>query len=167
MKEESTHESESDLMTQSQFVGSIALVRRWFGEEERWLARWDDRTHLLDFVRAERLEGESYRESIDREVAWALRLERNRDYIVSSTPRLHFQAPLDVPGQCEPVFYVVQFFVVDLYGRHAARALDADVLNRWCRPMELKAGHTVDGRPIAPGLQTLLARTELIPCYGE
>ena len=152
------------MMTQSQFVGSIALVRRWFGEEERWLARWNDREHVLDFVRAERLEGESYRESIDREVAWTLRLERNRDYIVSSVPRLHFQAPLEIPGHCMPVYFVVQFYVVDLYGQRATHALDADASNRWCRPVELKVGRTAEGRPIAPQLQ---ARTEAIPCHGE
>ncbi|WP_145368993.1 hypothetical protein [Maioricimonas rarisocia] len=154
-------------MTQAQFVGSIALIRRWFGEKERWLARWDERAQVLDFVHAERLEGESYRESIDREVAWTLDLQRKRDYIVSSAPRLHFQAPLEIPGQCTPVFFVVQFFVVDLYGQQAARTIDADDRNQWCRPAELKAGQSADGRAIAPGLHALLARTEAIPSHGE
>ncbi|MFG0334448.1 MAG: hypothetical protein ACF8TS_13875 [Maioricimonas sp. JB049] len=155
------------MMTQSQFVGSIALVRRWFGEEERWLARWDEQAQALDFVYSERLEGESYRESIDREIAWTLRLQRKRDYIVSSVPRLHFQAPLEIPGQCTPVYYVVQFFVVDLYGQRAAGTLDADALNQWCRPAELREGRTTDGRAIAPGLHVLLARTDAIPSHGS
>src|SRR5690606_35600978 len=84
----------------------------------------------LRLLQAERLEKESYREVVDREVAWTLRLARGRDFIVSSAPRAHFQGVIP-QGNGEDVFYVAEFYVVDLFGSGAYSILVNDPANRW------------------------------------
>ena len=106
--------------TVQKFVGSIALIRHPESPESSWLAyHSQQRDVLLRLVTSERLEGESYRECIEREIAWELRLRRGKDYIVSRVPRLHFEQPVQIPGEPEPVYFIVEFFVVDLYGSAA------------------------------------------------
>ncbi|CAK9000744.1 Transglutaminase-like superfamily protein [Durusdinium trenchii] len=99
------------------YVRAVGLLRRWYGDESRWLVRWDERLQAGRFIEAERLEDESFRESLDRELGWVLRLGRKQDYIVSSVPRLHFQRDYEVCGVEGPLQVVVEFYVVELYGQ--------------------------------------------------
>ena len=61
---------------------------------------------------------------------------------------------------------VVEFYVVDLYGRKAAQKLEQDHL-RWVSGAEIKLGVTGDGRAIDPLQQKLLAKAEVIPVWSE
>ena len=51
------------------FTGSVALLRHPEQLEHLWLAHWDSRRQYFDFVTAERLDDESFRECLDREIA--------------------------------------------------------------------------------------------------
>lgn len=148
------------------FVGSIALIRRFENEQTRWLVQHHECSNICRLIQAERLEEESFRECIDREVSWALSLERNKDYIISSVPRLHLEVQLRAPGKEEGDKIVVEFYVVDLYGRKAAGKLDQENLY-WVTGAELKLGVTGDGRAIDPLQQKLLAKAEVIPVWSE
>ena len=113
----------------------IALVRRWFNDQSHWLVLTDSEESERRFVEAERLEQESFRESIDREVAWQLGLRRGKDYIISSVPRLHLELPVTVNHECsgeaEARFDIVEFYLIELFGRQSRAALDQNSKVEW------------------------------------
>ena len=114
------------------FVGSIALVRPKIGSGENlWLGRWNEFTECYALPCVRKPEHLGYRESLDDSLSEELPLVRGKDYIVSSVPRLHFQSPLELPGECLASWVVVQFFVVELFGSEAKSKLDADRQHRW------------------------------------
>lgn len=149
------------------FVGSLALVRQVQDGRTTWLARWHEQSGRYGFIEADRLEGESYRECIDREVAWSLGLKRGKDYIVSSTPRLHLELQSQPPGESEMMWFIVEFYVVDLYGSTALETIDADAGNRWLTAEELHQGKTSDGIPLSERLTMLLAKSDVILPWDE
>ena len=68
----------------SSFVGSVGMIRHPAQGERLWLVIWDAEQGHFDFVIAEKLENDSFREALQREVAWILPLDRKRDFIISS-----------------------------------------------------------------------------------
>ena len=64
--------------------GSLALIRHPKAREWEWLLRWSDERGQFETLTAARLESESFREALDREIAWQLDLRRSKDYIISS-----------------------------------------------------------------------------------
>lgn len=144
------------------FSGSIALFRHPEQLEHLWLARWDSRRRQFDFVKAERLEHESFRECLDRELAWTLQLRRGKDYLISSMARLHLEAPLRLPNEDEDSLIEVEFYIVDFYGRAGRAVIEEDPATRWLSSDEVLSGVTADGKPVAPSLVTLLTKADVI-----
>ena len=64
------------------FVGSLGLVRSSAGSPARWLLM---KRAQLEFIHADRLSGDSYRDCIVREITWTLNLHRQKDCLVSSS----------------------------------------------------------------------------------
>jgi hypothetical protein len=141
------------------FVGSIAMIRRFEDEKVLWLTRWHHTCQRLRLIRAPRLEHESWRECLDREIAWALQLRRGRDYIISRVPRLHFDTILEQPHNCR---YVTEFYVVDLYGRNGRTQACQDELNCWLSSDALLSGTSPDGRRIDEVDVELLNRSRIL-----
>ena len=146
----------------TKFVGPIALIRHPDRGEGLWLALWNTEARQFEFVTAPRLESESYRECIDREIAWRLRLRRSRDYIVSSVARLHLDAPLPSPGDAGVTFFVVEFYVVDLYGGSAWVTVNNNPDTRWLSSQELLSGECHEGKPVSGQLVMLLKKADVI-----
>lgn len=144
------------------YVRAVGLLRRWYGDEPRWLVRWDERLQAGRFIEAERLEEESLRESLDRELGWVLRLGRKQDYIVSSVPRLHFQRDYDVCGAESRLQVVVEFYVVELYGEGAAEQLSKDGLNQWWSAGEIVAGQNAEEQPLWNWHQQLVVDADIL-----
>lgn len=153
-------------MTDS-FVGAIALIRRFVDEQCFWLVRRESlpgEHGKLGLLQSERLEKESYRELIDREVGWILKLDRGRDYIVSSVPRAHFQGLVEtIAGG---TLFVMEFYVVDLFGGRAATRLDRDSANEWLSTAELFAEINT-GSDLDPVQKRLLQLAEVIRPDGS
>lgn len=141
------------------FVGSIAMIRRFEGEEILWLARWSSACQRLRLVRAPRLEQESWRECLDREISWTLQLRRGRDYIISRVPRLHFDTLLEDPYNCR---YIAEFYVVDLYGKRGRERACQDEVNCWLTADQLLAGEAPDGRLVDEVDVELLNRSGIL-----
>ena len=141
---------------------SIALIRKPAAHGTAWLARWDDGQQYYDFVMAEPLEDESFRECIDREVGWVLRLDRQRDYLVANMARLNLEFQARLPGHSEPAQVTAVFYAVDLYRKAAWHQVDADPLNRWLSSKEICRGKTGDGQRINPLVTFLIRRSEVI-----
>ncbi len=144
------------------FVGSVALIRHPEHEEQQWLLKWSEPRQHYRMVTAERLEGESYRDCIDREIAWDLALQRNKDYLISSMSRLHIEEIMQVSGDCSETFFILEFFAADLYGKTSKSQIEADQTTRWISSREVLNGVTHTGERIDPYLVALLNKYELI-----
>lgn len=144
------------------FCRSIALIRKPTEHRTSWLARWQDRGRWFDFIMAEPLGDESFRECIDREVGWVLDLERERDYLVSNMAQINLDFSDALPGDAHETQILVAFYVVDLYRKSAWQKVDADRENFWLTAEQIYAGHAQDGRPINPNLRFLIRHSEVI-----
>ena len=150
------------------FEGSIGLIRHPEEVERLWLAVWDDRNYHFDFVVAERLENDSFRECLDREIAWTLPLRSGKDYLISSVARLHLDAALSLDAsQADLMLYSIELFVVDLYGKVAAKSLANDPNLRWVSSDEVLMGKTTCGRCIAPRLVAMIRKADVFPPQSE
>lgn len=142
---------------------SIALIRHHDEPEQHWLAFWNDAKSYFSFVIAERLESESWRECLDRELAWQLDLRRGKDYLISSMARLHFEeTEVDFNSNDESKLKI-EFYVVDPYGRKGREVFAALPNSQWLSNKELMAGRCDDDRPIDPWLVQLLQKADLLP----
>ena len=140
-------------MTIAPFDGSIALIRRTEPSYSSWLACWHDQSECLEFIVSPRLGQESYRDCLSREIAWTLRLARDRDYLVSSVARLHYESHE----------LTVEFFVVEPYGKSFHQLIDANSSARWVRRHELENRRTDDGLAVSDGLCELLFAADALP----
>lgn len=140
------------------YVGAIALIRQFVDEQCLWLFRREPNAPLR-MIQAARLEKESYREVIEREVAWVLQLERGKDYIVSRVPRAHYQGVIEEGDHA--AYYVIELYIVDLFGKRARAHLNQDPDNQWLSTAELL---TADAETISidPIQRRLLHLTEAI-----
>ena len=141
---------------------SVALISRFEGDRSQWLVRWQPRGKCYDLVKGRRLDQESFRETIDREVGWQLGLSRDRDYLVSNMAQLNLEFVDTLPGETEPQHVAVAFYPVHLYGRDARTKIEEDRDNCWITADELLRGQS-DGRPkISPVTRHLLRRADVI-----
>ena len=140
------------------FSKSIAMIRHMEGEEVSWLLRWNEQQSQSRFIEAPRLEGESYRDALFREIDWQLSLDRKRDYLLSSVPRIHFE--VSPCGNVHPAktfdyeqsdFGIVEIYTVEVYRDAVKSRLDEDPLICWSSTKEILSG--VDGQGPAIDLQ--------------
>lgn len=142
---------------------SIALVRHPDGDEQRWLAIWIARHKWYSFVMAERIEAESWRECLDRELSWVLPVQRGKDYLISAMARLHLEETVSNSETSEEQHVAFEFYVVDPYGRRGKAAFSNLADTRWLTNSELRAGQAADGAQIDPELTALLHRADILP----
>ncbi len=142
------------------FTGSIALLRHPEYLENNWLAYWDARRKHYDFVTAERLDDESFRECLDREIAWVLDIRRGKDYIISSQARLHLDIPVE--SEDDDTFFVVEFYIADLYGKSGRASVELNKQLRWLSSDEVLSGRTSDGQLVNSSLVELLDKADVI-----
>ncbi len=156
------------------FAGAFALIRRVVDEREQWLVRHHECSQTRKLISAERLEDESFREAIDREIAWGLNLERGKDYLLSSVPRLHMELMLKSPQEDATTvnpsapssprqLYFVEFYVADIYREKVLHQLSTDRSLVWLENHELRGGVCDDSTPIDPFQMKLIQKGELIP----
>ena len=140
-------------MITTPFDGSVAMIRRTQPDHSSWLACWSDGLNCFEFIASPRLEKESYRNCLSREISWTLGVERDRDYLVSSVARLHYEAS----------DFTVEFFIVEPYGKSFDRMIDAMPGTRWLRRHELENQRTDDGLAVSTGLCDLLFAADVLP----
>jgi hypothetical protein len=143
--------------------GSIGLIRHPKEVERLWLAVWDQQSAHFDFVFAERLENDSFRECLDREIAWTLPLRKGKDYLISSVARLHLDTAFSVAEQTNLMLYSIELFIVDLFGKMAAKSLANDPDMLWVSSEEVLGGQTNCGRKISPRLVSLIRKADVFP----
>lgn len=151
--------------TNKAFVGAFGLLRTYVDERPRYVAR---RTgNHLDLIRAIRLDGETYKSSLEVAIADQLGLRLRKDYIVSGVPRAHLNSRIcgSLCGSTsdEPRWYVCEFYIVSLYGKQWQAALEASDDVVWLTPRDIVRGHGPDGTALKPDVFELLKIAEAIP----
>lgn len=140
---------------------AVALIRHPEEGEKRWLTMRDPHRQQFQLITAQRLEQESFRDCLDREIAWRLRLRRKKDYIISSMARLH----LELREDAEPVVNgidVIQFITVNLYGRLARLSVSGNRSVAWFSATEILSGRGTGGCEIDTSLNALLSRHNIL-----
>ena len=145
------------------WIRSFALVRKFSGKKQQWLARHVSRAgHQLEFIGAPRLERESFRETIQREVAWILELDAKRDFLVSNMAQLNLEFVDRFPGDDRDSHVAVSFFVVNIYRRQALELIESNQANRWLTSEEVCKGQTASGEVLDARLKFVLDRAKVI-----
>ena len=141
---------------------AIALFRHPEELENLWLVHWNQRAEHFDFVTASRLDNESFRECLDREIAWTLELRRGKEYIISSQARLHLDVPVESPEPDHQQCLSVEFYIVDLFGKNGRISIENNPNVRWLTSEEVLSGMTVDGLTVSAQLVSLLNHADVI-----
>ena len=151
-----------------QFIAAIAMIRRDrdAGGTE-WLAMWNAGRDCYQFVEARKLEDETFRQSLLREIAWATGLRTGKDYIVAGGPRAHLQFAEAERCDAEPVWFIVEFYLVELMGRRHRVVLDGHDDVAWLTAEEIQSGTARDGRPLCPRLRSLIQQADILQPWQE
>lgn len=146
-----------------QFIAAIALIRRDRPDgSDEWLALWNAGRECYQFVEAHKIEDETFRQSLLREISWTTGLETGRDFLVAGGARARVQFAEVTPCDPEPVWFVVEFYLVELMGRRQGQLLSEHDQIAWLTADEVQAGRTRDGRPLCPRLCSLIKRADIL-----
>lgn len=141
---------------------SIALIRNFdTGNMLRWLAVYQKKSRSLNFVNGDRLVGESFRESIMREVAWQLDVERN-DFLTSKMAQLNLEFLETLPHTSMEIHYHVAFYNVEVYRPAVIEMIQNRTDLVWVTSEEICDGKTKLGVPFDPTLAYLINRSSVI-----
>lgn len=128
----------------------------------RWLLKRKAKSTGWSFIRCERLEGESARTAISREVAWELGLDSRIDFLVANMAQLHLPAESQVAAGSGRVRIEASFFTVDLFTKRAKRHCAAlpDLL--WATAGQICSGALGNGEVLDRQDYRLIQRSEVI-----
>ena len=141
---------------------SVALVQRAAGDKNRFLLRWQANRESWMFIVADRLNKESFRESIAREVAWQLGLKRKSDFLVSNMAQLSMEYVEETMPHETPRHVAVAFYNVHIYRRTVLESLDQTPDFRWLSAAEVCQGTTNDCQTIHPRIVNWLNKWEVV-----
>lgn len=143
---------------------AMALIRNRTESGSSWLTRWNGCRDMYELICGQRLEEESFRETISREVAWQLGVERN-DFLVSNMAQLNLEYDDLLPGDCEPTHIAISFYNVDLYRKPAREAIENNPHLAWLPSSEICHGATPCGKVINPVHCSLINRSKVIESW--
>lgn len=144
---------------------SVALIRNVESNKLRWLLRLDQDHGRIHFIIARRLENESYREGVAREVAWELGLDRKKDFLVSNMAQLNFDFIGILPGRSSETCNRFTFYNVEIVANRVLEELAKDKLNFWVTSEEICNGVTEAGIPLEPYVATLIRDKGVIQAW--
>ena len=144
------------------YFRSIAMIRRHRDERVEWLGLWSPTRSQWEFIVGERLEHESFRETILREVSWRLGLDRDRDLLVSNMSRLNTEYVGCVPGENAEKHIALAFYAVDVYRASAIETIFQTTKCDWLTSKEVCDGMRADRSLIDPIISAWINRWEII-----
>ena len=145
------------------FRRSIALIRNFdTGDMLRWLAVYDSKSCSLNFMMGQRLEDESFREAICREVAWQLNVDRKRDFLASKMAQLNLEFIESLPHMASDTHFHVAFYNVEVYRQAVLDSIAENTSLVWVTSEEICEGKTKLGVPFDPTLKYLIKRSAVI-----
>lgn len=151
-----------------QFIAAIGMIRREAANgRHEWLARWHEGRTCYTFVEAHKLKEETFRQSLLREIGWATGLRNGKDYLVSGAPRAHLQFTEAENCHADPVWFIVEFYLVELFGKRHRAILNEDEKNCWLSAEQIQVGQAPDGRPLCPRLHSLIKQADILAPWQE
>ena len=139
----------------------VPLIRK-ISDRVEWLGRINRSKQQIEFLMANRLEKESWRDAIMRDVAWELDLDRKLDMLVSKMAQLHLEFDAVLPGQVDSTRVICAFYNIEFYRKSAKAKVEANQDFIWLTSTEICAGVTDEGMPIDPLLLFLNGRAQVI-----
>ena len=127
----------------------VALIRQ-IEHQVQWLGKFNEAKGQIDFVTAQRLEQESFREAVMREVAWDLEIDRRRDFVVSSMAQLNINFTTILPGQSDSTQVIAAFYNVELYRKAVLDGINANNEFVWLTSAEICDGMSKQGVKLDP-----------------
>jgi len=112
-------------------------------------------------VAGDRLQGESFREAILREVAWQLNVDRN-DFLTSKMAQLNLEFIETLPHASIETHYHVAFYNVEVYRPAVIEIIQNRTELAWVTSEEICDGKTKLGVPFDPTLSYLINRSAVI-----
>jgi len=143
------------------FVGAFGLVRRYEGDIEQWLVLKDDERQIFRLPEARRT-GDSYRDALIDVIEADLSLSRKSHFLTSGHARAHHQAPVEWVDTGAVVWVVVQFIIIDLYGRDAAEIIRDSGRAEWLTPEQFQTHNHVRGLDLCPRQMQLVRRADVV-----
>ncbi len=143
----------------------LALIRERGDSGSRWLTQFQRCQNMLSLICGQRLENESFRETVTREVAWQLDLLRDREFLVANMAQLNFEFEGTLPGQQDLVRLVVAFYSVDLYRRMSRERIAQRDDLLWVPSEVLCHQAKYRGHLVNPFHQTLINRCKVIESW--
>lgn len=128
---------------------SVALAHQLEGDKSKLLLRWQADQNCWMFIVADRLNKESFRESVTRELAWQLNLNRKTDFLVSNMAQLSMEYVETMPDASQR-HIAVAFYNVHIYRKNILEYLSRDSACRWLSAAEVCRGRTTDEQTIHP-----------------
>ena len=148
--------------TLDQHFRSIALIQQVGDGPAKWLLRWEPKWKQWRFVIGERLNKESFRETIQREAGWQLNLDPKSDFLVSNMAQLSMEYVDTDTETNEEQHVAVAFYLVHIYRRKALDQVNAHAANRWVSAAEICDGKTEDGQLIHPQVVEWINKWQII-----
>ena len=148
--------------TLDQHFRSIALIQEDGDGPAQWLLRWEPKRTQWRFVVGERLNKESFRQTIQREVGWQLNLDPKSDFLVSNMAQLSMEYVDTNTENDEEQHVAVSFYLVHIYRRQALELVNADKSNRWVSAAEICEGKTKDDQPIHPRVVEWINKWQIV-----
>ena len=127
---------------------AVALIRN--ADCNRWLTKINPVHSTAEFLIARRLEKELLRETVTREIAWDLNLDRSQDFIVSSMAQINSNFEAALPGQDGLCRILCSFYNVQLYGKNIVQQIDRLPDRMWLDSEEICDGETRSGLALDP-----------------
>lgn len=141
----------------------IALIRNFnTGNTLRWLGVYDSATQTIGFLTGQRLEGESFREAVEREVAWCLDVDRQTDFLTSKMAQLNLEFVDALIDGTDARHYHVAFFNVEVYRDKVLQRIAAREDLIWVTSDEICSGTTKPGIQFDPVLTALINKSDVI-----
>ncbi len=138
---------------------ALAAIRNRPGGETLWLARWNEAWGAFHFVGGHRLDGESFRDCLTRELFEELGLSEGADFTVGTAPPVRFDyVGWSRRAQAE-TRYRIEMFPVDLR-EPDGRAIASRTMTRWLDRETMDRGRCVDGLPVSPTMGLLIAKAK-------
>jgi NUDIX domain len=144
---------------------SVALVKTNRGDSMAYLLRRTSSASSWQFIVGNRLEGESFRETAIREVAWQLQLDRNRDFIVSTMAQLSVESVETINCAGAQEHLAVAFYPVHIYRDAVLESLQSEPNLQWVSAADICAGKTPDGEDIDSRVVAWIKKWDILPAW--
>ncbi len=139
----------------------VALVRK-LERQVLWLGKFNEAKQQIDFVTAQRLEKETFREAVTREVAWELEIDRRSDFVVSSMAQLNINFVTTLPGKTDKTQIAAAFYNVELYRQAVIKKIGESPELVWLTSTEVCNGKSRQGIQLDPLLVRLNQEAHVI-----